>query len=239
MRDNPPIEIWATAASSSTLNMIAIRTPLMSLLYCVSIFLCLIPTVRNAVATGTLPGALPILAGIETVREDLKLTPLQEAVLDSIRNEYRSEAQQIYLAAKFKSAPSLQRAENSLLRLQHKYNRRVFSTLNKNQKRRLKQIEVRVLGGFLLFGESVRQSLAVDAPQRMKIAKIENNTLRSLRKINRQTIEKRTDPFKRAAALHALRENSSAQLLAVLTPEQKQKLVGWEKKGPAAGTLSN
>ena len=188
--------------------------------------LCLAPSTTNAaVANGTLLGALPVLAGVETVREDLKLTPLQEVVLDSIRNEYRSEAQQIYIGTHFKNATSLQHAQNSLFRLQQKYNQRVLSTLNKNQKRRLKQIEVRVLGGLLLLREPVRQSLAVDASQRLKIAKIERKTLESLQKINRQTIEKKIDPCKRATALHVLRQDASAELLAVLTPTQKQKLL--------------
>ncbi|PWU10372.1 MAG: hypothetical protein C5B47_02210 [Verrucomicrobia bacterium] len=204
-----------------------------------SIFFCLSSVATHATASGALPGALPLLAGIETIREDLKLTPLQEVVLDSIRNEYRSEAQQTYLAANFKKASSLQHAEKSLLRLQYKYNRRVFSALNKAQKKRLKEVEARVLGGFLLFRDPVQQSLGLNAAQKTKVVKIENKTLASLERINRQTIEKRSDPFKRAAALHALRESSSAQLLTILTPEQRQKLAIWGKKGPPPGTLSN
>lgn len=146
---------------------------------------------------------------------------------DSIRNEYRAEAQQIYAATRFNDPVSCAASEKAFKNLQAKYNRRVLSTLNKGQKVRLRQIEVQVLGGFLLLRESFQQRLSVDAAQKVKIAKIETKNQKSLQKLNRLTVQKKITPLKRVTALHNLRKNSSEALLKVLTPEQKQKLVSW------------
>ncbi len=218
--------------------MTVMRASLVSLC-CAAIFLGLFCSLAHATGRGTYSGALPVLVGIEAVQEDLKLTSLQEAVLDSIRNEYRSEAQQIYLGTQFNEIASRTHSQSALRRLQHKYNRRVFSTLNKAQKKQLRQIEIQILGGFLLLRDSIQQRLWINSSQKEQIAKIETKTLLALHKLNHLTVSKKITQLKRAASLHILRKNASEQLLKVLTPAQQQKLIAWAKNDLPHGLLAD
>ncbi len=92
-----------------------------------------------------IPERLPLLAGIEAVRSDLKLNSLQRAVLDSLRDEYKTASRKI-----FTPRPETPEAQAEALKklkvLNAQYNARVLSTLNPAQQKRLVQVEQQVIG---------------------------------------------------------------------------------------------
>ncbi len=120
----------------------------------------LAPQAKAVTAAVEHPGSVPVLLGVEKVRNELKLNSLQRAVLDSLRSEYKNAARQIVATNPTTPEQRLE-AEKKLLALNDRYNERALSTLNSAQRAKFIKIERKVLGALVLYTPSVQKELAL------------------------------------------------------------------------------
>ncbi|GAT32864.1 hypothetical protein TSACC_21266 [Terrimicrobium sacchariphilum] len=180
----------------------------------------LMPQAKAVTAAVEHPGSVPILLGIEKVRDELKLNSLQRAVLDSLRAEYKNAARQIVAANPTTPEQRLE-AEKKLLALNDRYNERALSTLNTTQRAKFMKIERKVLGALVLYTPSVQKELALAPKQIQAIEKIRQSGLKQVGKINRKFEAGKIGYQERLDLLRARKMASSEALLKVLTPTQK------------------
>ena len=167
------------------------------------------------------PGSLPLLLGVDRVRAELKLDSLQEAVLDSLRREYKEEARKLANPRPVTPAERLA-AEARLATLNERYNRRAFSALNPSQRVELEKIEHGVLGATMLYSPSVQRKLGVTPRQKEQIEAIRARGLTYAGRINRQFEAGRIGMHERLQLLRARRLAQSETLLALLSPGQRE-----------------
>lgn len=182
--------------------------------------LTLVPQAKAVTAAVEHPGSVPILLGVEKVRDELKLNSLQRAVLDSLRAEYKNAARQIVAANPTTPEQRLE-AEKKLLALNDRYNERALSTLNTTQRAKFMKIERKVLGALVLYTPSVQKELALAPKQIQAIEKIRQSGLKQVGKINRKFETGKIGYQERLDLLRARKLASSEALLKVLTPSQK------------------
>lgn len=167
------------------------------------------------------PGALPLLAGIEAVRTDLKLNSLQRAVLDSLRDEYKASARKL-----FTPPPETPEARAEVTKKLHalnaQYNARVLSTLNPVQQKRIVQIEQQILGATVLVSPTLQGKLGLNDKQKQKIESLRSKGLVYVSKVNRQFEDGKIGYFEKLKLLRTKRFAVGESMLKVLTPEQKQ-----------------
>lgn len=167
------------------------------------------------------PGSLPLLAGIEAVRNDLKLNSLQRAVLDSLRDEYKASAKKL-----FSPRPETPEAQAATLQKLHalnaQYNARVLSTLNPVQQKRIVQIEQQVLGAIVLVSPTLQGKLGLSDKQKQKIESLRGKGLAYVSKVNKQFEDGKIGYFEKLKLLRTKRFAVGESMLKVLTPEQKQ-----------------
>lgn len=182
--------------------------------------LTLVPQAKAVTAAVEHPGSVPVLLGVEKVRDELKLNSLQRAVLDSLRAEYKNAARQI--VATNPSTPEQRLdAEKKLLALNARYNERALSTLNTAQRAKFMKIERQVLGALILYTPSVQKELALTPKQIQEVEKIRLAGLKAVGKINGKFEAGKIGYQERLDLLRARKLASSEALLKVLTPAQK------------------
>lgn len=182
--------------------------------------LTLVPQAKAVTAAVEHPGSVPVLLGVEKVRDELKLNSLQRAVLDSLRAEYKNAARQI--VATNPSTPEQRLdAEKKLLALNARYNERALSTLNTAQRGKFMKIERQVLGALILYTPSVQKELALTPKQIQEVEKIRLAGLKAVGKINGKFEAGKIGYQERLDLLRARKLASSEALLKVLTPAQK------------------
>jgi hypothetical protein len=186
-----------------------------------SVALCTASSLHALVPAVDHPGALPILLGVEKVREELKLNSLQRAVLDSIRSEYKTAARALVA----KPPATAAAAEKALVALNERYNKRVMNTLNPAQKIEVVAIEKSMLGGTALVAPRVQKELALTPKQSAKIASLRAEGDKFLAKVNRQFAEGEIGYFERLELLRDRRIAMGEKMLAVLTPQQRTKFI--------------
>jgi len=169
------------------------------------------------------PGSEAILLGTDSVRRELKVTSLQAAVLDSIRDEYREKARAI-VAKVGDSVEAKKEATKKLDALQRSYDRRALQALNASQRARLAQIQHQLLGGYMLLEPAVRQQLGITKKQLEKIAKIWDKGQKYVSEVNGWYENGEISFNERLAYLREDRLDRSEDLLDVLTPEQRAEL---------------
>lgn len=176
--------------------------------------------VRAALPVADHQGSLPILLGVEKVRDELKLNSLQRAVLDSIREEYKTEANKLF--SPMPTTPSERAAaEGKLAKLNARYNERALATLNSKQRARVIEVEHRVLGGTLLYSPGVQAKLGLSADQVKKIESIRQKGLVSTAKINRRYEEGKIGYQERVLSLRKSRLAQGEALLKILSETQR------------------
>lgn len=170
------------------------------------------------------PGALPILLGLDKVRAELKLDSLQRAVLDSLRDEYKSETRK--LTNPMPTTPEGRAAaEKSFVQLNERFNKRAVSALNSSQRKRLAEIEHQVLGATALYVPSVQKKVGLTEKQKQQVEAIRQSGLEYVGKINHQFEDGRIGYQDRVGLLRARRLSQGTSLLKLLTPEQRDLLV--------------
>lgn len=180
----------------------------------------LAPQAKAVTAAVEHPGSVPVLLGVEKVRDELKLNSLQRAVLDSLRSEYKNAARQIVATNPTTPGQRLE-AEKKLLALNDRYNERALSTLNTTQRAKFIKIERKVLGALILYTPSVQKELAFTPKQVQAVEKIRLSGLNAVGKINHKFEAGKIGYQERLDLLRARKLASSEVLLKVLTPTQK------------------
>jgi len=174
--------------------------------------------------TSDSPASIPVLLGLDPVREDLHLSSLQCALLDSLRSEYKSQARQI-TAIGMADRDAALRANWDLKDLRKQFNTRALNVLNPSQQDRLRQIERQMLGGNLLTSESEQKLLGLTPEQQASLAILDKSNQAAAAAITARFNNGKTSNFSKDIQLHRLQQNTSNKMLAVLTPKQKKQ---WE-----------
>ena len=175
------------------------------------------------------PGSLPILLGIDKVRTELRLDSLQRALLDSLRDEYKSAARKLANPMP-ETAQERAAAEKRLLQLNKRFNKRAFSVLNEAQRARLSEIEGNVLGATMVYTPSVQTKLGLTEQQKHQVEGIRQRGVAYVGKINRKFEEGKISQQQRLQLLRSRRIAQHAEILQVLTPKQRSTVLALEGK---------
>jgi len=167
------------------------------------------------------PGSVAILLGLDPVRQDLKLSSLQCALLDSLRSEYKSRSRKI-TAIGMDGEDAALRSGWDLRKLRKQYNARAMAVLSSSQQDRLRQIERQQLKGNLLTSPSEQQLLGLNALQQQQIATIAASKGSQIAAINAKYNNSLGSSFMKDLKLHQLQQQTSNEMLAVLTDKQKK-----------------
>jgi hypothetical protein len=171
------------------------------------------------------PGSIPILLGLEPVRQDLKLSSLQCALLDSLRTEYKSRCRKI-TALGMTDVDAGIRASWDLKSVRNQFNSRALAVLSSSQQDRLRQIERQMLGGNLLTSPAEQKLLGLTPDQQRRIASIAAGRSERIAAINAKYQNPSGSSFLKDLNLRRYQRSTSSQMLSVLTDHQsKQWLV--------------
>lgn len=176
-------------------------------------------------ATPDSPSSVPVLLGLEPVRQDLKLSSLQCALLDSLRAEYKAKVGVVASAGLLDSklAP---KASADLDAYRASYNRRALNVLNPAQQQRLRQIERQMLGASLLTSPSEQKLLGLDDRQIRKIGEIHAYDQTKAASIMKRFHEGRINSFRKDLDLRRLQKTVGRSIYATLTPDQRKQWLG-------------
>lgn len=197
-------------------------------LLCAAALVVCVDTASAAPAPSWHPGSVPVLLGLENVRNDLGLTTAQRRKLDVIRSDFRRDAREI-VASTLDPSVSRHEASAALASLRARANREAAAVLTPKQAARLREIEYQKLEGTMLTIPQVQTELGLSKAQIAKIQKGEGNLIRKANAINTAFEKGRFGPQERVDRLRELRLRTAESFVRILTPEQKQLLQ--QKKG--------
>ena len=167
------------------------------------------------------PGSIPVLLGLDPVRQDLKLSSLQCALLDSLRSEYKTRSRQITAIGRADQDASL-RASWDLRGLRKQYNQRSLAVLNASQTDRLRQIERQMLEGNLLTSPSEQKLLGLSPAQQQQLASVAQSGNAKVAALNARSASGKLSPFWADIKRRQIQSGTSNQMISVLTPQQKK-----------------
>lgn len=168
------------------------------------------------------PGSVPVLLGLDPVRQDLKLSSLQCALLDSLRAEYKKRSKQIVATGMADEDAGI-RANWDLKSLRKQFNQRALAVLSSSQQDRLRQIERQMLGGNLLTSPTEQQLLGLSPQQQQQLAAISQSSNGKVAALNAQSSAGKLSPFWADIKRHQIQSSTSSQMLSVLTHQQKKQ----------------
>lgn len=171
------------------------------------------------------PASVPVLLGLEPVRQDLKLSSLQCALLDSLRAEYKAKVG-VVAAAGLLDAKLAPKAHADLVAYRAKYNQRALNVLNPTQQQRLRQIERQMLGATLLTSPSEQKLLNLNDRQIRKISEIHAYEKTKAASIMKRFNEGRINSFRKDLDLRRLQKTVGRSIYNQLTPDQRKQWLG-------------
>ena len=171
------------------------------------------------VALPETPSSMPVLLGLEPVRKDLKISSLQEALLDSLRAEYKAKVG-VTASAGLADPKIAPKCEADLKAYRTAYNKRALHILNPAQQARLRQIERQMLKGYFLNSPSEQKLLCFTTEQEKKAADIARYDRKKSGEIMAKFHAGRISPFRKDIELHRLQTTTARSMLHLLTPEQ-------------------
>lgn len=179
----------------------------------------------SATASPDSPASVPVLLGLEPVRQDLKLTTLQCALLDSLRAEYKAKVGVVAAVglADRKAAP---KASADIASYRAAYNRRALNVLSPAQQERLRQIERQMLGATLLSSVSEQKLLGLSERQVRKIGEISAYEQKKAAAIMKKFNEGKITSFRKDLDLRRLQKTVGRSIYAQLTPDQRKQWLG-------------
>ncbi len=171
------------------------------------------------------PASVPVLLGLEPVRQDLKLSSLQCALLDSLRAEYRAKVG-VVAAVGLADAKAAPKAATDLDAYRASYNRRALNVLNASQQDRLRQIERQMLGPVLLTSLSEQKLLGITTKQQQKLADIHRYDQTKAAEIMKKFHDAKISSFHKDIELHRLQKTIGRSIYAQLTDDQRKQWLG-------------
>lgn len=168
------------------------------------------------------PGSVALLLGLDSVRNELRLTKNQRAALDKIRADFKQDVRLI--TTRYPSDPVERKAANTTVKkLLTKYNDEAIAVLTPAQHSRLVQIEQKVLGGLVLFLPDRQKQLGLSAEQTAAVEKIKSQGEAFSSRITGAFERGEISLQERLALLRNYRIKQSATALRVLTPAQRKE----------------
>ena len=179
----------------------------------------------SATAASDSPASVPVLLGLEPVRQDLKLTTLQCALLDSLRAEYKAKVGVVAAVgmADKKAAP---KASSDIASYRATYNRRALNVLSPTQQTRLGQIERQMLGATILTSVSEQKLLGLNERQVRKISEISAYEQKKAAAIMKKFNDGKSTSFSKDIDLRNLQKTIGRSIYAQLTPDQRKQWLG-------------
>jgi hypothetical protein len=171
------------------------------------------------------PSSMPVLLGLEPVRKDLKLSSLQEALLDSLRAEYKAKVG-VTASAGLLDPKIASKCEADLKVWRVAYNKRALRILSSAQQSRLRQIERQMLKGYFLNSPSEQKLLGFTPEQTKKAADIARYDRQQASRIMTDFHAGKISPFKKDIELHRLQSTTARSMMHLLTPEQQKQYLG-------------
>jgi len=171
------------------------------------------------------PSSMPVLLGLEPVRKDLKLSSLQEALLDSLRAEYKAKVG-VTASAGLLDPKIASKCEADLKVWRVSYNKRALRILSPSQQTRLREIERQVLKGYFLNSPSEQKLLGFTPQQTKKSADITSYDHQQASRIMADFHAGKISHFKKDIELHRLQSRTARSMMHLLTPAQQRKYLG-------------
>jgi len=184
-----------------------------------------LPAADQLAALPESPSSMPVLLGLEPVRKDLKVSSLQEVLLDSLRAEYKAKVS-VTAAAGLADPKIAPKCDADLKSLRTSYNKRVLRVLNPLQQLRLREIERQVLKGYFLNSPSEQKLLGFTPEQSKKAADISAYDHRTAAKIQGDFHAGKISPFRKDIELHRLQSTTARSMMHLLTPAQQKQYLG-------------
>lgn len=169
------------------------------------------------------PGAVPVILGNESVRQDLGLTKSQSLQLDKIRADYKASARAL-TSRHPESATEKQAANTSIAQLNDQYNAKALQVLTPAQAKRLDQIGHQTLGGWMLLLPRIQKELQLTDKQVAAITSLRQNGEQFISRINKQFEAGDIGLQDRLNTLRDWRMKESEKFLRILTPSQQKSL---------------
>lgn len=171
------------------------------------------------------PSSMPVLLGLEPVRKDLKISSLQEALLDSLRAGYKAQVG-VTASAGLLDPKIAPKCEADLKALRVTYNKRALRILNADQQLRLRQIERQILKGYFLNSPSEQKLLGFTPEQTKKAADIATYDRQQASRIMSDFHAGKFNAFRKDIRLHRLQSTTARSMMHLLTPAQTEKYLG-------------
>jgi hypothetical protein len=178
------------------------------------------------------PGSVPILLGLDPVRQDLNLTPSQCGLLDALQSDYRTQSKNLVELGNADMDSSL-RSSWDLRSLRKQFNARALSVLSPSQLDRFRQIERQMLGGKLLTSPSEQKLLGLSPDQQAQLAALDKDDQARAAAIMVQAQSGQLSPYWKGVKLRESSRQTSDRMLSILTHQQKKEwlVLSGEKKG--------
>lgn len=167
------------------------------------------------------PGSVPILLGLDPVRQDLNLTPAQCGLLDALLADYKSQAKNLVELGNADMDSSL-RSSWDLRSLRKQFNGRALALLSPDQLSRFRQIERQMLGGQLLTSPAEQKLLGLSSDQQSQLAALGKDDQSRASAIMVKAQNGKLSPYWKGVKLRENARQTSGRMLSVLTPEQKK-----------------
>jgi len=167
------------------------------------------------------PGSVPVLLGLDPVRQDLSLTPAQCGLLDALLADYKGQAKNLVELGNADMDSSL-RSSWDLRSLRKQFNGRALAVLSPEQLARFRQVERQMLGGQLLTSPTEQKLLGLSPAQQSQLASLEKDDQSRTAAIMVKAQNGQLSPYWKAVKLRENSRQTSGRMLSVLTPEQKK-----------------
>ncbi|MFZ0435923.1 MAG: hypothetical protein WAL87_08145 [Chthoniobacterales bacterium] len=178
------------------------------------------------------PASLAVLLGLDGVRQELQITPVQSGLLDALQSDYKSQAKNIMAIGQADQDAAL-RADWDIRSLRKQYNARSLAVLTPDQQQRLMELQRQMLGGSLLSSVTEQKLLGLSTQQQQQLAALSSSSQAQATSINAQAQAGQLSDFRKGIELRRLQQQTSDRMVAVLTPDQKKqwKILSGQKSG--------
>ena len=192
---------------------------------------CVSTPLPTASSTDT-PASIPVLLGLDGVRQDLQITPVQAGLLDALQADYKSQAKNIMAIGQADQDAAL-RADWDVRSLRKEFNSRSLAVLTADQQQRLMELQRQMLGGSLLSSVTEQKLLGLSAQQRQQLTSLGSSSQAQATAINAQAQAAQISSFRKGMELRRIQQQTADQMMAVLTPDQKNqwKILSGQKSG--------
>lgn len=178
------------------------------------------------------PASLAVLLGLDGVRQELRISPAQCGLLDSLRSDYKKQAKNIMMIGEADQDAAL-RSDWDVRSLRKQYNARSLAVLTPDQQQRLLEIQRQMLGGSLLSSVTEQKLLGLSTSQQQQLSALSSSSQAQATSVNAQAKAGQISSFRKGIELRRIQRQTSDQMIAVLTPDQKKqwKILSGQKSG--------